>query len=450
MAKRSLAGYLKSHPQVRSQITFEVDCPPGDADGVWLQFDYWPKDWKDRLAGFLDAYRTGIALPMGNPLPLGPDDPDNPNRLLYRTNDLARDTYLAQIAHVLWLETSNIVPWSLDDYSDLELSYLLSSRNYFRATTIDGELHYVIFFTGGAMTLTGSNILHDPRDVYTFMASEPEQGRCLIGETAAETCSRLTEWFHDYLRHNPGDWDNRAFWREHPLLTERLQRWNIPTIGSVYVTPKGCWTASSLFADLMRSVNVPIRRVRNNLEDEEGEDGVHCGLLFNGQGPGEERYLMHTDDIYQCAPHFQDPAPAPAGTPRGAALWDHVWLSPSEFVQHFAYSNDPMYFGLAKWFEREKYRDYRKWRLSSWQALQSASNDEFNGTEIINDFMQNDGFTEVEAQAAWQAVEETLLSYGNGDMQAGYEALMVGPGSRHCKWCARTDKCVSYDPCITQ
>ena len=449
MAKRSLAGYLKSHPQVRSQITFEVDCPPGDMSGVSLQFDYWPKDWKDRLGTFVAAYRSGTALPMEAALPLGPDDPNNPDRLFYRSIDLARDTYLAQIAHVLWLETSNIVPWSLDDYSDLELSYLLSSRNYFRATTIGGELRYMVLFTGGAMTLTGSNILHDPRHIYAFMASEPEQGRCLIGETPAETCSRLTEWFHDYLWHEPGNWDNRAFWREHPSLAARLQRWDVPTTGNVYVTPKGCWTASSLFADLMRSVNVPIRRVRNNLKDEEGGDGVHCGLIFNGQGSGEERYLLHTDDIYQCYPNFQDPAPAPAETPRGAALWDHVWLSESEFVQSFSLSTDPIYFGVATWEERRKYKDYRKWRLSSWQALRSASNNEFNGDEIMNALMQNDGFTEAEAQAAWQSVEETLLSYGNGDMQAGYEALMVGPESRHCQWCARTDKCVSGDPCIT-
>jgi len=446
IAKLILAFYLGTHPQVRSRITFEVDCPPGDDYGVWQQYDYWPQAWKNRLAAFLAAYRAGATLPMEGPLPLGPDDPDT-SRLFYRSIDHARDTYLAQVAHVLWLETSHIVPWSLDDYSDHELTYLLSSINCFRATTVGGELRYVIYVGGDGAT-TG-NVLHDPRDAYAFMLSEPEQGRCLIGETAAETCSRLTEWFHDYLWHNPGGWNSHEFWHEHPLLMDRLQRYDVLSFGNIYVTPIGCWSASALFADLMRSVNVPIRKVRNNLKDAGGQDAAHCGLLFNWQGAGEKRYLLHTDDIYQCYYRFQDPAPAPAGTPRGTALWDHVWLSPSEFGESFAYSTDPQYVGVATFEERDKYMNYRSWRLSSWSPLQSAYSSGFDGADIINSLVQNGGFTQAEAQAAWQAVEETLLSYGNGDPQAGYEALMVGPESRHCQWCARTGKCGSGDPCIT-
>ena len=75
VAKLILAFYLGTHPQVRSRIIFEIDCPPGDDYGVWEQYDYWPQAWKNRLAAFLAAYRAGAPLSMEEPLPLGPDDP---------------------------------------------------------------------------------------------------------------------------------------------------------------------------------------------------------------------------------------------------------------------------------------------------------------------------------------------------------------------------------------
>lgn len=447
-AKLDLARYLSTHAGVRQWIMFEVDCPPGDDSGIFSQYDFWPQTWKNRMASFLVAYRGGNALPMEDPLPLGPHDPMHSGRLLYRTGDLARDTYLAQITHILWLEIDELVPWHLHDYSDHELTYLLSSSNYFRAETIDGQLWYMVNI--GGVGRPTENILHDPRDVRAFLAAEPEEQQCLIGDTAAETCSRLTGWFHDYLWHNPGGWDSHQFHREQPLLTDRLLRHELPGGEQRYVTPVGCWSASSLFADLVRSVNIPVRKVRNNLKDSDGEDHAHAGLLFNWQGPGEKRYLLHTDDIYQCPMSFYDPAPAPAGTPRGVALWDHVWLPPGEFGSAFSYSDDPEYVGVATWEQKRKYDDYRSWLMATWQTIRSAGSSGFNSGQIMSGLMTNAGLTQGEAEAAWSAVEATLLSYGNGDIQAGYDALLAGPDSRHCQWCSRTDKCFAGDPCLSQ
>ena len=130
-AKLDLALYLGTHTNIRQRINLEVDCPPGDDEGVFLHYDFWPAAWKNRMAAFLAAYRGGHALPMEDPLPLGPYDPSYGGNLLYRSNDLARDTYLAQIAHTLWLELDKRVPWRLQDYTDHELTYLLDSSNFF-------------------------------------------------------------------------------------------------------------------------------------------------------------------------------------------------------------------------------------------------------------------------------------------------------------------------------
>ena len=93
------------------------------------------------------------------------------------------------------------------------------------------------------------------------MLKEPEQGHCLIGSTPGETGQNLSGWFHDYLWHNPDlahGFDSLAFYRDHPLLADRLKRYLVQIYGEdLYVTPAGCGSASSLFADLMRSVNLP-------------------------------------------------------------------------------------------------------------------------------------------------------------------------------------------------
>jgi len=208
VGSKVLAGYLSNHPDIRAHITLEIDHPAGAESGVWLNYDYWPQEWKGRVLEHFLALREDEPLPLEPPLPLGLFDPMHADRLCYRTVEHARDTYFAQVAHALWLETSHVVPWSLGDWSASELTYLLSSKVHFAARQIDSALHYVVHI-GGVGDATGS-ILHDPRKALEFMQCEPEQGRCLIGPTPAETCVRLTEWFHDYLRHNPGGFDTYA------------------------------------------------------------------------------------------------------------------------------------------------------------------------------------------------------------------------------------------------
>ena len=348
-----------------------------------------------------------------------------------------RAIYVSQVAHALWLDMSGRVPWHLEDWSDLELGYLLSSKVCFSAHRLmpGNQLHYVVY--ASSSTDATESILSDPRIPLRFMEQEPEQGTRLIAATPSETGQNLSGWFHDYVWHAPDDFAYWEFLRANPLLEDRLRRHDVPPYGNVYIV-SGCSSASALFADLMRSVNVPILKVRNNLLSVDGEASNHSGMEFDWQG-GRGRYLLHTDDIYTGS-YFNDPTPPPVGANRGVALWDHVWLDPTKFGQAFSYVSGPDLLGVATWDQKRKYNDLGDWLVSSAQAIRGARFQ--SGRAGVVEFLQRErDLSEAEAEVCWQALEASVLAYGNGDMKLGYQRLLDGPDSRHEQWCSRTGKC---------
>ena len=438
--------YLHKNERIRAQMGFEVDRPYGSAHGIWRYYDNWPNAWQQRLATFFIAYVNDDSLSIADALPLADvSQMRYRGQIAYRNTDLARDVYLAQVAHVLYLDVYRKVPWRLVDWSDHELSYLLSSKVCFRAERLGAsrELYYTVHLSSRSDET--ENILHDPRIVYRFMNSTPEQGECLIGATPGETGQNLTGWFHDYLWHNPAQLDKDNFYLEYPCVEHRLQRHPVDPLGEVYLTPSGCGSASSLFADLMRSVNIPVRKVHNVLLSASGVEGHHCGLVFDWQGgSGRGRYLLHTDDIYWSF-FFKDPAPEPRNTARGVALWDQVWLEPTRFGKTFQFAAEENIFACATWGQMENYRWQNDWLVSSARAISEARS--LGGRDRVIEALQTQrGLTESEAEACWQAIEASVLSYGDGNMESGYQLLLDGPASRHEQWCERTGKCTQMAP----
>lgn len=440
LANVALDRYLQNRPRIRAQMGFETDRPLGSQDGVWLYYDYWPREWKDRLLTLYIAFCQGSALPLVDPFPLANADiMADSSRLAYRSVEVARDVYFAQVAHTLWLDSSRRVPWRLEDWSDHELSYLLSSKVCFSARRLfpDYDLYYVTHL--GSRNDATENILQDPRIPFRFMAQEPERGKCLIGATPSETAQNLSGWFHDYLWHFPGDFDSHSFHRNNPRLADRLRRHSVRNCGNVYLASAGCWSASALFVDLMRSVNVPVRKIHNIILSFSGEEEGHSGLAFNWQGGSDKgRYLLHTDDLY-CSSYFKDPAPAPKGTGRGVPLWNHVWLDPSAFGQAFAYDASEDIFAKATSEQKVKYWEIGDWLVSSAQAIRVARASGQDGVITLLQSQRN--LSKADAEACWQAVEASVLAYGDGDMELGYQCLLDGPNSRHSQWCRRTAKC---------
>ncbi len=439
--------YLLNRPRLRAQMGFEIDRAQDSQYGIFLFHDNWPAAWFEQLLDYYIAFDRNEPLSLTDALPLVFWTPD-PGYHAYNSIEAARSAYLAQVAHVLWLDATGGVPWRLEEWSDHELSYLLSSKVCFDTwRTGSNQLYYIVWWSSRSEAT--ENILQDPRVGFLFMQQEPEQGLCLVGSTPSETGQKLTGWFHDYLWHNPDlahGFDTVAFFRDHPLLADRLKRHPVQFYGKdLYVTPGGCGSASSLFADLMRSVNIPVRKVNNQLEDFDKTQQSHSGLVFDWQGgSGNGRYLSHTDDIYTSG-YFKDPASIPPTEERGPALWNNVWLEPGEFGRHFSYE-DPsqsQFFAKASIEQKEKYWYMRSWLACTNEAvigLQYAITHPSAKQENI-DALMSKGCTEAEALNCWETAELIVRAYGNGDLALGCQTLLDGTNSRHQRWCARTGKC---------
>jgi hypothetical protein len=179
MYKMELDLYLSNNPRIRAQMGLEIDHPHDSQQGVWLYYDYWPEEWKNSLLTFYIAFAQGGSLPLEYPLPLADAGlMQDSSRLGYRSEEIARDIYFAQVAHALWLEIYGKVPWRLNDWSDHELSFLLSSKVCFSAYRLfpSNKLYYIVYVGSGSDAT--ENILHDPRIPFNFMKQEPEQNKC--------------------------------------------------------------------------------------------------------------------------------------------------------------------------------------------------------------------------------------------------------------------------------
>lgn len=453
--RSQLNQYLQQHPKITTALAFEVDQSQiSGGSGIWRHYQHWSLKHKERLLTFFIAFSENATLPLPDPGMLKQhlkQRSKQQQRMAYPNVEAGLDTYFAQAAHALWLDISGKVPWKLDNWSPLELEHILSSRVCFTARRENNKVVYALNETSRDAT---NSFLDDPRIAFRFMGREPEQGRKLIGATPSETGYKVTEWFHDYLHHAPGpqhfSWYDHLF--RHPMFADRLKRYTISWEtddgygGKIFHTDKryvtsGCHTASTLFADLMRSVNIPARRVTDILMGPSGQEGLHSGIAFNwSSGGNNRRYLLHTDYLYETRNgEYLDPAPAPKGTEPGVALWNHVWLTHNEFSQRFTL-NDPInpnqeIFAVATNEEQFKYRELSYWRVSSPYAIKLAPSASSKGARIGH--LKSKGLSDAEAKAAWEAVSESVLSYGNGDWELGYEKLL----ERHSKWCKRTKRC---------
>ena len=215
----SVASYLNAHPRIKSQVRLEVREP-----GVWLEYDYWPQPWKDRLELMYQCLVNDQGLPIPSQVPIASRSAmSDSSRVGYASLEVGRDVYFAHVAHILHLEVNGLVPWRLADNTDGELSYLLPSYNYFAGRKAsDGQMYYVVHLDGRRQE--SESILGDPRDAFRFMQGEPEEGKRLLDGTAADTAMNLTEWFHDHGWHWPACTGQREI-----ILTGTTPTKTIPT-----------------------------------------------------------------------------------------------------------------------------------------------------------------------------------------------------------------------------
>lgn len=405
---RATENYLNSHPGLKRNLQIETSPPENGYDSSWTFYDNWSEDRKDRLERFYQLMLRGEPLPLPERVRLAPrfvngEELFRPSVVAYATNEQAIDVYLAQIAHALYLDMRGLVPWRLEDFSGEELSYLFMSSNYFRAfTASDGTMYYIVDRV--SFQRTTENILNDPRDIYEFL---DEEG--LLAEDQERTAMNLSVWFQQNLFH----WGNApkdAFFQTYPFLNDRIHPQPTPDQGNVVVAIEGCWSASRLYVDLMRVMNIPVKMTHNRLMGHDGREGHHAGLAFHWRDGDRARYLIHSDYLYTQTP-FYDPMPANGDT--GEALWNYLWLSPNDFSEFFDYERDQAdVFAVQSWEQWEAFYRYASIALPSYFGITVYGG--LTEAEIIDILVFDQGIEEQMASEAARNFIQAINHHGDG------------------------------------
>jgi|GEM_PF-1149006 len=315
-----LQAGLENCSIIRNSIVWEMGTT-----GQRLPYKDWSAASKQILYDYYDLLWQNPAAPLGIscPNPFN-NTPVGESKRLFLTADEAFHIYAAHVAWALFLEAKNLLPWSLVSQSTQGREEILASYRYhsrIKPSQYDQQSYYPAhiqpdrdFQSPYQEALHNGVYRCDPRVGYWFVTGQSAdhtfQKDNLLGTTQEETLANLTTWFAQSVGHGSG-YKSKVDMLQRIFLEDRLKarldnshnedQWLVDS-------PTGCHTASSLFYDLAKSVNIPLRHVRS-LEDYYCDGSLinctHGGLLYRWD-TSTARVLWHTDNIYaeEHAPIF--------------------------------------------------------------------------------------------------------------------------------------------------
>lgn len=243
-------GYLdliSSHPFASQVLWYE--------DHKIFPLAYWRKAWKDQL--LLEIGKIYHAIPL--------QAPDSLHQTYSREE--AFTVFLHYVAHSLYLEKENLVPWSVRNFSAEEVSSLWDARQYFEWDSL-----YQVYRLG--YQNSGATQVYHPLVAYRFARFLQERPDHIPGSIA-----RFMDWGRAYLLHT--EKSNQAIFQSPAEIL-------FPGAGQLHAV-YSCWATSGLLLDYCRALNIPIKR--HNIELY---NGIHSQIEF----PTEGWYLVHADDLY--------------------------------------------------------------------------------------------------------------------------------------------------------
>ena len=183
--------------------------------------------------------------------------------------------YLAHVAHCLWTEVHQVVPWHLTTLGDAELRFLLDSRTLM-ACWPASPVYYNF-----RSILMGEITAWNPRISYQFLSNLN-----LIKPTQTATIIAVTDWMRAHLIHigSSTDYTDQYGYAGPPPADRVLY----PLEGKRHITA-GCWGTTGLYAALLRSINIPVDSREIDLLDDN-----HSHPAF----PSVNLSLVHGDDPY--------------------------------------------------------------------------------------------------------------------------------------------------------
>ncbi|NGP89900.1 CARDB domain-containing protein [Fodinibius halophilus] len=184
--------------------------------------------------------------------------------------------YIQHIAQTLWIEKNNLVPWSIQTYSNSELQNLLSSKELM---VYDSNQDRYAFTT----SIMGKVTPWNPRINYRFLKNYD-----MIKQNHRQTLYAFTNWMRAHLRH----------WSGNDTLSDLFGYEGFPPADKVlYPLPgkkhmaAGCWGTSGLYAAVLRSVNIPVEHAYTKFGST---NAVHSRPYF----PSLDLSMPHADDVY--------------------------------------------------------------------------------------------------------------------------------------------------------
>jgi len=294
----SVQAWLDENPRIRDNISWEHTGFLGLGSASTGYRD-WSPAIKEALQSLVDVYAgCGMSF-LSDPPENQFHRNDNQTAGMRYTHFDAINWYLAFLAQTLVVEMGRWVPWSLNDYADDVLYYLLDSRTLFSWQIGD---HYDVLFRRHAPSEPA-----EPRFTYEFLYRND-----LIGNDRVDTISRVIDWCRWNLSHfyatevSPdvyvgGDyatismdihWQYRGF----PPAKRIIEQTTRTGTGDTAHWTAGCHGTVGFLRSVLRAVNIPVAYVRRC--DHAMPHFLH-----------EDLYLSHGDDPYnRCAKRDDLPA----------------------------------------------------------------------------------------------------------------------------------------------
>ena len=246
----------------------------------------------------------------------------------YMTIESASDLFLAHVAHSLWIEITQAVPWRLHNYDDEELALILGGSGMFRKGTGNASHLYMI-----NENVSGKGMPMRPDKSYRFLTgTDPSirSGNSFIRNNKRGTIWEVFRWLRDNLGHGTQGLSEEkrkeAYGYPGPQPIEKMFTRTVKPdsgLGPRYWVHDGCHGAAALVVWLLRVINIPARSWKTFIEDS--QTPMHSGIDL----PCEYLFSSHMDNFYaqqQSKDSTMEPweifaAPSTFGRPSRGSLY---------------------------------------------------------------------------------------------------------------------------------
>lgn len=301
----NLNSWLKSNSLLANSIKWQAQPSSVQPYGVYLVQEAdkinwlnWSDAQKQDLAQAFKAhhewyftdYENGTddipTIPV-NTIPLAPGMAP----VCYVDPSYAWQLYVRWVAHALFLQAYQIVPWSIQSYTSEQLEMLLDSSRFMRripnGTFVMGFDHFTL--SPERKQLFGATLIAPPIYTYKFASQfVPEPG--IVPVTRLDAIISLLNWCKNNLKHFYGQltvancqlhWQN-----ESPSFVKIVEGTNAGSYEYAKWTA-GCGGTSSFISHALRALNIPVQLFV-------ACSSYHYMPLF----PTEQLFMTHGDNPY--------------------------------------------------------------------------------------------------------------------------------------------------------